>query len=54
MEDYLKYVKCYGKYAVTLFAGWELAKGDWWVALPALAVAAYLAYTCCNKCCNIK
>ena len=44
------YANCYGGYAVALFAGWELAKGDWIVALPALAVTAYLAYT--NRLCE--
>ena len=39
------YVNCYGGYAAALFAGWELCKGDWIVAIPALAVAAYIAYT---------
>jgi len=38
------YAKCYGGYAAALFTGWELANGDMMVGLPALAVAAYLAY----------
>ena len=45
------YANCYGGYAVALFAGWELAKGDWMVALPALAAAAYLAY--CRRDCKL-
>jgi hypothetical protein len=47
------YAKCYGGYVAALFAGWELCKGDMIVALPVLAVAAYLAY-CNSESCPIK
>ncbi len=47
------YANCYGGYVVALFAGWELAKGDWMVALPALAATAYLAWNSRNKTCKL-
>tara|TARA_R110002020_G_scaffold258332_2_gene472118 strand:- start:18521 stop:18682 length:162 start_codon:yes stop_codon:yes gene_type:complete len=53
MEKYLNMCKCYVGYPVALFAGWELAKGDWIVAIPALLLAGYFAYTCGNKCCKL-
>lgn len=54
MEKYLNMCKCYVGYPVALFAGWELCKGDWIVAIPALLLTAYFAYTCGNKCCKVK
>ena len=55
LEDIKCYAKCYGGYAVALFAGWELCKGDWIVALPALAATVYIAYKnrlCKNDACE--
>ena len=54
MEKYLNMCKCYVGYPVAIFAGWELCKGDWIVAIPALLLTAYFAYTCGNKCCKVK
>jgi len=53
MEKYLNICKCYLGYPVALFAGWEMAHSDWMVAVPALVVAAYLAYNCGSKCCKL-
>tara|TARA_R100001015_G_C4491835_1_gene69172 strand:- start:87 stop:257 length:171 start_codon:yes stop_codon:yes gene_type:complete len=53
LDKVLCYGKCFGGYAVALFAGWELAKGDWIVALPALAATVYLAWNGRNSTCKL-
>tara|TARA_R100000152_G_C6670525_1_gene106967 strand:- start:5 stop:292 length:288 start_codon:yes stop_codon:yes gene_type:complete len=53
VDDILCYAKCYGGYAVAIFTGWELCKGDWIVALPALAVTAFWAWKNRKRTCTI-
>ena len=53
LEKVKCYANCYGGYAVAIFAGWELAKGDWIVAIPALAATAYLAWTNRKNACKL-
>tara|TARA_B100001778_G_scaffold332834_1_gene340001 strand:+ start:1617 stop:1877 length:261 start_codon:yes stop_codon:yes gene_type:complete len=53
IDDILCYAKCYGGYAVALFAGWELCKGDWIVAIPALAATAFWAWTNRKRTCKL-
>tara|TARA_R100001443_G_scaffold105193_1_gene114119 strand:- start:204 stop:362 length:159 start_codon:yes stop_codon:yes gene_type:complete len=50
MEKGLKCLKCYGTYLLAGFAGWEFAKSDWMVAIPAALIVAYMAYKCSTRC----
>ena len=53
LEDIKCYAKCYGGYAVAIFTGWELCKGDWVVAIPALAVTVFWAWKNRKRTCTI-
>ncbi len=50
MEKGLKCLKCYGTYLLAGFAGWEFAKSDWVVGIPAALIVAYMAYKCSTRC----